>query len=50
KSTFVSIYGIDKAKSMLDNLTEDAIGSLKYFGEKAGFLTRLANYLLIREN
>lgn len=50
KSTFVSIYGIEKAKSMLDNLTRDAIGSLEYFGDKAEFLRELAHYLLVREN
>lgn len=50
KSTFVTIYGIDKAKEMLKTYTEDAINLIKVYGERSEFLQGLALYLLERNN
>jgi len=49
KTTYVSIYGLDKSKQMLAETTEKAIKSLDSFGQKAAFLKELAEYLVIRE-
>jgi len=45
KCTYVSMYGIDEAKTILNNLTNDAIEILKPYGEKAEFLVNLAEYI-----
>jgi geranylgeranyl diphosphate synthase type II len=50
KSTYVSLYGLEKSKKMLNEITEKAVMSLKYFGEKAVFLENLAKYLVNRDN
>lgn len=50
KSTFVSLYGIDRSKQILNDLTNQAISSLNIFGEKAEFLKELAFYLISRKN
>ena len=50
KSTFVSIYGLEKSKEMLHRITGEAIESLSLFGTKGDFLRSFAHYLLIREN
>lgn len=49
KTTYITIYGLDKSKEILDELTKNAVDSLDMFGEKASFLKELANYLLYRE-
>ncbi|SKC72259.1 polyprenyl synthetase family protein [Maledivibacter halophilus] len=49
KSTYPSIYGIDKSKQIASKLIEDAIESLEIFDEKAEFLRSLAKYLEVRE-
>ena len=45
KCTYVSQYGLDEAKRMLDGLTTQAIEQLKHFGDKAEFLRGLAKYI-----
>lgn len=50
KTTFVSIYGLEKSKQMLSDYTEKAKEQLKPYGEQAEFLKELANYLLKRDN
>ncbi len=50
KSTFVSLYGLEKSKEMLRTITKEAIQSIQSFGEKAEFLTALAQYLVSRQN
>lgn len=50
KSTYVSLYGLEKSKEMLNEITEEAVMSLKDFGEKAVFLEKLAKYLVNRDN
>ena len=50
KTTYVTHYGIEGARKKLDEATDFAIESIKYFGEKAGFLIELAEYLINRKN
>jgi len=50
KNTFVTLYGLEKSKEMLEDYTEQAIESINAFGEKGSFLKELANYLLERVN
>jgi geranylgeranyl diphosphate synthase type II len=51
KSTFVSIYGLEKAKEMLLETTEKSKEAIKIcFGEKAEFLVILSDYLLKRKS
>ncbi len=50
KTTYVTHYGIEGARKKLDEATDYAIESIKYFGEKAGFLIELAEYLINRKN
>ena len=45
KCTYVSQYGLEGAKDILENLTKDAISSLEKYGEKAEFLRGLAQYI-----
>ena len=45
KSTFVSVYGLDKAKSKLMDVTEEAIGSLDGLDERADFFRELIKEL-----
>ena len=45
KCTYVSEYGLEGAKTILDNITKEAIEELKDYGEKANFLKELALYI-----
>jgi geranylgeranyl diphosphate synthase type II len=45
KCTYVSQYGLQGAKEILDNITKEAIEELKIYGEKAEFLKELALYI-----
>ncbi len=45
KCTYVSKYGLEKAKSILEEITKDAIEITNGFGEKAEFLRNLAEYI-----
>ncbi len=45
KSTFVTLYGLQESKRMLDEVTESAICYIEKFGEKAEFLKNLAVYI-----
>lgn len=45
KNTFVSVYGLDKARDLLKDFTDQAISHLSKFGEKADFLISLSKYL-----
>lgn len=45
KCTYVSEYGLEEAKTILDNITKEAIEELKDYGEKANFLKELALYI-----
>lgn len=48
KCTYVSSYGLEKAKEILSKITKEAISELNTFGEKAEFLRGLAKYIEIR--
>ncbi|MBQ8827709.1 MAG: polyprenyl synthetase family protein [Clostridia bacterium] len=48
KSTFVSVYGMDYCKKLLNDMTEEAKSVAASFGEKGEFLHALAIYLLER--
>ncbi len=50
KRTFVSSLGIDGARMALEEYTQNAKKSLSVFGERAAFLSALADYLLQREH
>lgn len=50
KATYVSLYGIEEARSMLDDLIEKGISALDRFKDKAAFLRSLAYYIKEREN
>lgn len=45
KSTYVSFYGIDKAKKELNRIIKDAIEEIEIYGERAEFLKQLAIYI-----
>ena len=48
KCTYVSEYGLEKSKEILHQITNEAIGELDEFGEKAEFLASLARYIETR--
>ncbi len=45
KCTYVSQYGLQGAKDILDEITKEAIEELKKYGDKAEFLKELALYI-----
>lgn len=45
KCTYVSEYGLDGAKNILEDITKEAIEIVQEFGEKAEFLKLLAIYI-----
>ena len=49
KSTYVSILGLDESTRLVKKLINEAKESLGAFGEKAKFLTELADSLIDRE-
>ncbi len=49
KTTYVSLFGLEKAKELLEKYTYLSVEALAPYGEKAGFLTKLSEYLLERE-
>lgn len=48
KCTYVSKYGLEKSKEILDKITKEAIEKLESFGNKAEFLKELALYIETR--
>ena len=50
KLNFVSIYGIEKAKSLANKLIDEAINELKCFKDKAYPLILLAKFILYRDH
>ena len=48
KCTYVSEYGLEKAKEILNLITNEAILELEEFGQKAEFLQNLAKYIETR--
>ena len=49
KVTFVTKYGLEKAKESLEDTIKDGIMNLKEYGEKAEFLRELALYIRDRQ-
>lgn len=45
KCTYVSKYGLEKSKEILDKITKEAVEKLESFGDKAEFLRGLALYI-----
>ena len=45
KCTYVSKYGIEKSKEILNKITKEAIDNIEGFGDKAEFLRNLALYI-----
>ncbi len=50
KATFVSIYGLDKAKEIAHDLIKEAKESIAIFGAKAQTLQNLADFIIERQN
>lgn len=50
KSTYVTVFGLEKSLEIARKLTEEAKKSLSEFDEKSDFLYNLADELLIRKN
>ncbi len=50
KSTYVTLYGLDKSKHMLQEVTDEGIAFLQVFGSRADFLRELASALVSRAN
>jgi len=48
KCTYVSKYGLDKAKEILNQIIEDSIKEIAEYGEKATFLIELSRYIANR--
>ncbi len=49
KTTMVTLFGIEKCKQMLNDMTEEAVKIAECFGEKGYFLRWLALFLLKRD-
>lgn len=49
KSTYVALFGVEKARQMLEETTEKALNALVPFGEKAWFLKETARYIATRK-
>jgi geranylgeranyl diphosphate synthase type II len=50
KCTYVSLLGMDKAKKLVEELTQSALDALPVFGAGSEFLSHLAKSLASREN
>ncbi len=50
KSTYVTLYGLEKSKQMLRDVTDEGIAFLEQFGKRADFLRELASALVTRSN
>jgi geranylgeranyl diphosphate synthase type II len=50
KSTYVTLYGLDKAREMSEQTTQEALQCLDMFGEKAEALRELAKMMCHRRN
>lgn len=50
KSTYVSMFGLEKSAEIVKELSDDAEGIFKSFGEKGIFLAELTKYLVKRRS
>lgn len=49
KCTYVSKYGLNKAKEILNQIIEDSINEITEYGERADFLIELSKYIANRD-
>lgn len=49
KCTYVSKYGLNKAKEILNQIIEDSINEINEYGERAEFLIELSKYIANRD-
>lgn len=49
KATYVTKYGLERAQEMLDDVINEAMTSIRIFGDKSAFLLDLALYIKDRE-
>ncbi len=49
KATYVTKYGLERAQEMLDDVINEAMASIRIFGDKSEFLLDLAVYIKNRE-
>lgn len=49
KATYVTKYGLERAQEMLDDVINEAMHSIRVFGDKSEFLLNLALYIKDRE-
>ncbi len=49
KNTYISKYGLEKSKQILEELVKEAVLKISIFGEKSTFLKELAYYIEERE-
>ena len=49
KVTFVTKYGLEKAKKILEDITKEAIEEIEVYGKRSDFLKELALYIKNRE-
>ena len=49
KATYVTKYGIERAQEMLDDVINEAMTSIRIFGDRSAFLLDLALYIKDRE-
>lgn len=49
KATYVTIYGLERAQEMLDDVINEAMASIRAFGDNSEFLLNLALYIKNRE-
>ena len=45
KCTYVTKYGLEKSKEILDDITKEAVSIIETFGQKGEFLKELALYI-----
>lgn len=50
KVTYATMFGVDDAAKIVEDMSEEAIEILKGMGSKADFLVELTKYLIKREN
>lgn len=50
KATYPALYGLEKSKEILSELTQKAVKSLEIFGEKAEPLVEIAKFIAYRDN
>ena len=50
KSTYVSLFGLEKAEKMVADYTDDAVKALEPLGENSAQLCELAKYLAVRNS